>query len=62
MLLEPTLALKRDRENCTVFVSELSPNASEQDLRGLFKDVSICYLSMSLTHLLILPSVVTSGK
>ena len=32
--------LKRDRENCTVFASELPPNVQEEDLRGVFKDVS----------------------
>ena len=30
----------RDRENCTVFVSDLPESASEDDLRTLFKDVS----------------------
>lgn len=29
----------RDRENCTVFVSELPESATEGDLKALFKDV-----------------------
>lgn len=31
--------ISRDRENCTVFVSNLPPAASESDLQRLFKDV-----------------------
>ncbi|KAF8916956.1 hypothetical protein CPB85DRAFT_230169 [Mucidula mucida] len=30
--------LKRDRENCTVFVADMPRNVSEGDLRALFKD------------------------
>lgn len=30
----------RDRENCTVFVSDLPPGATEQELAQLFKDVN----------------------
>lgn len=30
----------RDRENCTVFVSDLPENATQEDLKALFKDVS----------------------
>lgn len=30
----------RDRENCTVFVSELPESATQDDLKALFKDVS----------------------
>lgn len=40
MLVDFALPLKRDRENCTVFVSDLPLNAGEQDLTALFKDVS----------------------
>jgi len=29
----------RDRENCTVFVSDLPEGAMEDDLNALFKDV-----------------------
>lgn len=29
----------RDRENCTVFVSDLPPGATDQELAQLFKDV-----------------------
>lgn len=37
--MEPTAApLKRDRENCTVFVSDLPESATEDDLKALFKD------------------------
>ncbi|TCD69018.1 Splicing factor [Steccherinum ochraceum] len=32
------LPLKRDRENCTVFVADLPTATSEDDLRALFKD------------------------
>lgn len=32
--------LKRDRENCTVFVSDLPSTAGEEAIRTLFKDVS----------------------
>jgi len=40
----------RDRENCTVFVSELPESAAEDDLKALFKDVRklshfVCKLS-----------------
>jgi hypothetical protein len=31
----------RDREHCTVFVSNLPESASEDDLKGLFKDVRL---------------------
>ncbi|KAI0084788.1 hypothetical protein BDY19DRAFT_1077256 [Irpex rosettiformis] len=47
-------SLKRDRENCTVFVANLPSNTSEEDLRLLFKDcgpireVKITSLSNSL--------------
>lgn len=30
----------RDRENCTVFVSDLPDGVTEEDLTALFKDVS----------------------
>jgi len=30
----------RDRENCTVFVSDLPESTAEDDLKALFKDVS----------------------
>ncbi|EPQ51022.1 hypothetical protein GLOTRDRAFT_66218 [Gloeophyllum trabeum ATCC 11539] len=30
--------LKRDRENCTVFVTELPPETTEAELRAMFKD------------------------
>ncbi|KAK7469083.1 Splicing factor [Stygiomarasmius scandens] len=33
--------LKRDRENCTVFVAELPANATDQDLTELFKDCGV---------------------
>ncbi|KAF5369542.1 hypothetical protein D9758_002590 [Tetrapyrgos nigripes] len=33
--------LKRDRENCTVFVADLPANTTEQDLKDLFKDCGI---------------------
>lgn len=33
-----TAPLKRDRENCTVFVADLPPNVKEEDLRALFQD------------------------
>ncbi|CCM02468.1 uncharacterized protein FIBRA_04567 [Fibroporia radiculosa] len=37
--IEPKVApLKRDRENCTVFVADLPPAAGEDDLTLLFKD------------------------
>ncbi|KIL67874.1 hypothetical protein M378DRAFT_159079 [Amanita muscaria Koide BX008] len=34
----PQAPLKRDRENCTVFVSDLPQNATKDDLSALFKD------------------------
>lgn len=34
----PTTSLKRDRENCTVFVADLPSEATEADLKALFKD------------------------
>ncbi|OAX42119.1 hypothetical protein K503DRAFT_734215 [Rhizopogon vinicolor AM-OR11-026] len=34
----PSLPLKRDRENCTVFVADLPSEATEADLKALFKD------------------------
>jgi squamous cell carcinoma antigen recognized by T-cells 3 len=33
-------ALHRDRENCTVFVANLPPNTTEDELTALFRDVS----------------------
>ncbi|KAK0449212.1 hypothetical protein EV421DRAFT_1780622 [Armillaria borealis] len=33
--------LKRDRENCTVFVADLPPSVKEDDLRALFQDCGI---------------------
>ncbi|KAL1745101.1 hypothetical protein HDZ31DRAFT_37139 [Schizophyllum fasciatum] len=42
--------LKRDRENCTVFASELPPNVQEEDLRGLFKDCG-SIREIKITHL-----------
>ena len=36
----PLTNFHRDRENCTVFVSDLPESASEDDLKALFKDVS----------------------
>ncbi|KAI0056538.1 hypothetical protein BV25DRAFT_1893853 [Artomyces pyxidatus] len=36
--IETVQHLKRDRENCTVFVGELPSEASDDDLRQLFKD------------------------
>jgi len=40
----------RDRENCTVFVSDLPESVTEDDLKALFKDVRkfshfVCKLS-----------------
>ncbi|KIM54604.1 hypothetical protein SCLCIDRAFT_136495 [Scleroderma citrinum Foug A] len=37
-LEQPTIPLKRDRENSTVFVADLPPATSEAKLRTLFKD------------------------
>lgn len=34
----PPVSLKRDRENCTVFVADLPSEATEADLKALFKD------------------------
>lgn len=34
----PPVPLKRDRENCTVFVADLPSEATEADLKALFKD------------------------
>lgn len=34
----PPISLKRDRENCTVFVADLPSEATEADLKALFKD------------------------
>ncbi|KAL1677942.1 hypothetical protein EV122DRAFT_290785 [Schizophyllum commune] len=42
--------LKRDRENCTVFASELPPNVQEEDLRGVFKDCGPIR-EIKITHL-----------
>jgi hypothetical protein len=39
----------RDRENCTVFVSELPESATEDDLKALFKDV--CLFSTVLRNI-----------
>ncbi|KAH9980057.1 hypothetical protein BGW80DRAFT_1454599 [Lactifluus volemus] len=36
--VEQTQQLKRDRENCTVFVGDLPPGTTEDDLTRLFKD------------------------
>ncbi|KAK0188159.1 hypothetical protein F5146DRAFT_1141608 [Armillaria mellea] len=36
-----TAPLKRDRENCTVFVADLPPSVKEDDLRVLFQDCGI---------------------
>ncbi|KAG1792920.1 uncharacterized protein HD556DRAFT_1238518 [Suillus plorans] len=36
----PPVSLKRDRENCTVFVADLPSEATEADLKALFKDAS----------------------
>ncbi|KAG2362702.1 hypothetical protein BDR07DRAFT_1484546 [Suillus spraguei] len=41
----PPVPLKRDRENCTVFVADLPSEATEADLKALFKDASILSLS-----------------
>ncbi|KIJ64460.1 hypothetical protein HYDPIDRAFT_111787 [Hydnomerulius pinastri MD-312] len=35
---QPPAALKRDRENCTVFVADLPSGASDDQLKALFKD------------------------
>lgn len=35
------VAVKRDRENATVLVAGLPPSATEDDLRKLFRDVSM---------------------
>ncbi|TRM63998.1 hypothetical protein BD626DRAFT_547754 [Schizophyllum amplum] len=43
-------SLKRDRENCTVFASELPPNVQEDDLRALFKDCG-AIREIKITHL-----------
>ncbi|KAI0795287.1 hypothetical protein BC629DRAFT_315116 [Irpex lacteus] len=34
-------SLKRDRENCTVFVADLPSTTSEEDLKALFKDCGV---------------------
>ncbi|KAK0201693.1 hypothetical protein DFS33DRAFT_1375245 [Desarmillaria ectypa] len=49
-----TAPLKRDRENCTVFVADLPSNVKEDDLRALFQDCgtirAIKVSSMSEEH------------
>lgn len=45
----------RDRENCTVFVAELPPQVQEDELKALFKDVSLQgSVRVVLTYLLTL--------
>ena len=38
-ILQSLTAYFRDRENCTVFVSDLPESVAEDDLKALFKDV-----------------------
>lgn len=41
LILQLLMGDCRDRENCTVFVSDLPESATEDDLKALFKDVSL---------------------
>ncbi|KAH9851597.1 RNA-binding protein Prp24 [Lenzites betulinus] len=38
---EPPAKLKRDRENCTVFVADIPAGVEEDELRALFKDCGV---------------------
>ncbi|KAI0820419.1 RNA-binding protein Prp24 [Trametes gibbosa] len=38
---EPPAKLKRDRENCTVFIAEITAGVEEDELRALFKDCGV---------------------
>ncbi|KAA1469781.1 hypothetical protein DENSPDRAFT_835444 [Dentipellis sp. KUC8613] len=48
--IEPSQPLKRDRENCTVFVGDLPSTTSDDDLKALFKDCGKIR-EVKITHL-----------
>lgn len=50
-----------DRENCTVFVAELPPEATEADLKALFKDVSVLCCECNLCVLILFCSAAIFG-
>ena len=42
--------LKRDRENCTVFVADLPNDVIDEDIHKLFSDVSVSPCARGCTH------------